>query len=803
MKSFYAVTLLIASMTLLNSTAPAFGVEQLDRVISMTGGGSTLSYNIATAMKSTGVSTTATGKVKAKLTRKGTAINEQLTIQLLNLVPNSPYQLMAFIGDSATPTLLNGFTTNADGTFTSTLKSMGGNANPALLNALGVLSNVREIDIVNGAGQTVLQADMVDPDKLTSSFKRRLDNTGIVVAAIGTLQIKATQKGIRFQLQVSGLTPLTPYQFLCNGQVLQKFTSDKKGKLKFKLTIPSGGNPDTSLDVFDIRELSLTDVTGAVVILLTGDSFPTVISTTPISGATGAAINGTITATFNKAMDPSTLSATTFTVQQGTTTYAGTVTYSGTTATFALASNLPANTVITATITTGAKDVAGTPLASNYSWTFTTLFLSNGNPPRVIATAPADKATNVALNRSVTATFDKAMDGTTINTTTFTVTQGVTPISGAVTYSGVTAVFKPTTNFAANSLFTATITTGVKDSVGNALLNNYTWAFTTGSTADAIPPTVLSTNPNNAATNVAINQTTNATFSEGMDPQTFIASNFFLTGPGATPVSGTVAYDVNSNIGSFVPSSNLAPNTLFTATVTTGVTDLAGNALAANKVWTFTTGTQLNQTKINLGSAGNFATLAGSTVTSVGPTVLNGDLGVSPGTAVTGFPPGMINGAIHAGDNTAAQAKVDLLAAYNDGASRLNPAVLPGNLGGLTLTPGLYKTASSTGINGTGPQAILTLDAQGDANAIFVFQMGTTLITTVGTQVVLSGGAKAANIYWQVGSSATLGTNSIFKGNVLADQSITVTTGVVLEGRVLTQVGGVTLDSNTITSPAP
>ena len=124
MKSFYAVTLLIASMTLLTSTAPAFGVEQLDRVISMTGGGSTLSYNIATAMKSTGVSTTATGKVKAKLTRKGTAINEQLTIQLLNLVPNSPYQLMAFIGDSATPTLLNGFTTNADGTFTSAIDNI-------------------------------------------------------------------------------------------------------------------------------------------------------------------------------------------------------------------------------------------------------------------------------------------------------------------------------------------------------------------------------------------------------------------------------------------------------------------------------------------------------------------------------------------------------------------------------------------------------------------------------------------------------------------------------------------------------
>jgi hypothetical protein len=133
----------------------------------------------------------------------------------------------------------------------------------------------------------------------------------------------------------------------------------------------------------------------------------------------------------------------------------------------------------------------------------------------------------------------------------------------------------------------------------------------------------------------------------------------------------------------------------------------------------------------------------------------------------------------------------------------LGAAVLPGNLGGLTFTPGLYKNSSSTMISGTGPNGILTLDAQGDANAVFIFQMGSTLTTDPGTQIVLSGSAKAANVYWQVGTSATLGTTCIFKGNILADQSITMTTGATLEGRALTRIGAVALDSNTITTPAP
>src|SRR5207248_2688817 len=186
--------------------------------------------------------------------------------------------------------------------------------------------------------------------------------------------------------------------------------------------------------------------------------------------------------------------------------------------------------------------------------------------------------------------------------------------------------------------------------------------------------------------------------------------------------------------------------------------------------------------------------------TNTGATTVTGDLGVSPGTAVTGFPPGTVTGTTHAGDAVAAQAQIDLTTAYNDAAGRSVGAVtVAGNLGGQTLTPGLYKSTSSLEIS----SGDLTLDAQGDANAVFIFQMGSTLTTTSGRQVILSGGAKAANIFWQVGSSATLGTTSVMKGTILALTSITATTGATVEGRLLARNGAVTLDSNLVGVAVP
>jgi hypothetical protein len=229
--------------------------------------------------------------------------------------------------------------------------------------------------------------------------------------------------------------------------------------------------------------------------------------------------------------------------------------------------------------------------------------------------------------------------------------------------------------------------------------------------------------------------------------------------------------------------------------------DLAGNTLIEDFTWVFTTGVTTAQQTLDFGTANAFAILAGSNVNNTGPSAITGDMGVSPGTAITGFPPGIITGSIFTGVGSAAgQAKEDLTAAFIEAAGRSTGSVsLPGDLSGLTLFPGLYTNSTSVMLS----SGSLTLDAQGDENAVFLFQVGSTLTTGSTTQVVLSGGAQASNIYWQVGSSATLGTTSMFAGNILAETSITLSTGAVLEGRALTQTAAVSLDSATITTSAP
>jgi type VI secretion system secreted protein VgrG len=205
------------------------------------------------------------------------------------------------------------------------------------------------------------------------------------------------------------------------------------------------------------------------------------------------------------------------------------------------------------------------------------------------------------------------------------------------------------------------------------------------------------------------------------------------------------------------------------------------------------------QAPVGLGTAGTFGVLAGTTVTNTGPSTISGNLGVSPGTAVTGFPPGTVsNGTIHSADGVAAGAQSDLTTAYNDAAGRSPTANVPAFIGaGQTLTPGVYKASSSLDVGGA-----LTLDADGDPDAVFIFQAPSTLITDSASSIVLSGDAQACNVFWQVGSSATLGTNSDFSGSILALTSISVNTGDTIAGRALARNGAVTLDDDVITVPA-
>lgn len=210
-------------------------------------------------------------------------------------------------------------------------------------------------------------------------------------------------------------------------------------------------------------------------------------------------------------------------------------------------------------------------------------------------------------------------------------------------------------------------------------------------------------------------------------------------------------------------------------------------------------GTKTNAQSISLGLAEDFAVLGATTVTNTGPTILNGDLGLFPGTSVTGFPPGIVNGTMFINDTMAMEAQAAALVAYNQLVGLVPTATLTGSLGGLTLLPGVYQITSSAQLNGT-----LTLNGNGMADPQFVFQIGSTLTTGSASSVVEINGANASNLYWQVGSSATLGTNSQFNGTLIANTSDTLTTGAtVTNGHIFALNGAVTLDSNIISVPEP
>jgi hypothetical protein len=425
--------------------------------------------------------------------------------------------------------------------------------------------------------------------------------------------------------------------------------------------------------------------------------------------------------------------------------------------------------------------------------------------PTVVSAIPPSSATGACPNTLVTVTFSKAMKASSINSTSYTLSgPGSVLVPGQVTYNAAshTAIFTPSATLALNTVYTATLTTAAVDLSGNALASDMVSSFTTGSTiCQPGPPIGISVGPPDGTNGICPNTVAVATFGTAMNPVTINATTFTLTGPGAASVAGQVTYDAPSRAAIFTPSSPLALSSSYDATLKTGAQDLFGNPTATPFGWTFITAAVACQTpQVALGSAADLVVLAGATVTNTGPTVITGaDLALSPGSAVTGFPPGTLTppAVMHVTDPTAAQAQVDLTTAYIYTAGLPGGAVLPGDMSGLTFTPGLYKTSSTVMLSAGN----VTLDAQGDVNAVFIFQVASTLTTIGGTHVVLAGGAQAKNVFWQTGSSATLGTNSIFKGTIMALQSITLQTGATLEGRVLARNGAVSLDSNPVTAP--
>lgn len=544
---------------------------------------------------------------------------------------------------------------------------------------------------------------------------------------------------------------------------------------------------------------------------------PTVTGTVNANGATNVAINTRIGATFSEAMDPATVTGATFTLRETVagTAVAGGVTYSGVSAAFAPSANLAPSTRYTVTIkggVNGAKDLAGNPMVNDYVWSWTTAATGaalDTTSPTVTLTVPANAAVGVLTNSKVSATFSEAMDPLTITNLIFTVKQGATPVSGTVIYSGVTGVFTPTTALAASTTYTATISTAAKDMAGNALASNYVWSFTTGAALDTTRPTVTITAPADAAVGVLTNATISANFSEPMDPLT-ITNLVFTVKQGVTPVPGAVVYSGATAV--FTPAAELAAGTTYTAAISAVAEDLAGNALASGLVpnpWTFTTAAIVIPPVIPpsaLGSAAAFGIMATSAITNTGAaTRINGDVSLEPGTS-NGLLPVQVNGTIHINDTVSHQARADLLAAYNtykslppgttvSGGADLG-ALYPGPAG---IPPGTYTSGSTMLVS-----TPLILNAGGNANAVWVFQIGSSLTTTA--NVVLANGAQAKNVFWVPTLDGTVGVGSTFYGTIISGRDVNAKTGAVINGRILagaTLAGTIALDTNTVNVPAP
>ncbi len=595
---------------------------------------------------------------------------------------------------------------------------------------------------------------------------------------------------------------------------------------------------------------------------------PTVTFVTPANASPGVAINRKVTATFSVPMSSATITAPgTFTVTGPfVTPVTGTVTYDGPsrTATFTPSVNLLNNTTYNITISTGAKNTAGTALANPFIWSFSTALTPDTTAPLVSFTAPANLDTSVAINRKIIATFNEAMDPATIVAANLTVTGPSGSVAGAVTYAaGSFAVtFSPSSNLATSATYTVMIKgpAGVTDLAGNFMAANYIWSFTTAAAPDTTKPQISSTNPADIATSVPIDHTVNATFSKAMNPLTITTANFTLM-DGVNSVAGTVAYDVPSNIATFTPLSPLAFSTTYTALITTGATDLAGNALGSGVVpnpWSFTTGAApVIPSPVPLGAAATFGSFGGGAgITNQGIlTKINGDIGTTgASTLMTGFHDlsvaytspnpgpaagctytetplniGLVNGTIYTAPppptvscpnegtaltfSIATQAAADALTAYNQLAGMpAGPDPGAGSLGGLTLAPGVYTAAGGAFLL---QGSDLTLDAKGNPNAVFVFQMASSLTVggpgaTAPRSVILINGAQAKNVFWQVGSAATINAagGGTMVGTIIAKSGATFSTAgnvniVTLNGRAIGLNASVTLVNTVINVPAP
>jgi hypothetical protein len=429
--------------------------------------------------------------------------------------------------------------------------------------------------------------------------------------------------------------------------------------------------------------------------------------------------------------------------------------------------------------------------------------------PSVSSTDPASGAIGVAVNADISALFSVTMKGGTASK--ISVKQGSTAVAGTSSYTGKTVSFNPTEDLLPNTMYTVTIEKSAVNESGASLLTDHSWNFTTGGLPDLILPTVTALSPLDDATGIARNKVLTINFSEAMKATTINNTTFTLT-EGGSSVAGVVDY--SGTTATFTASSVLKGGTVYTAKLSTGAQDMAGNAIAINKEWNFTTSaTASGLSSVDLGVAGDYVILAKTAINNSATSAVTGDLGISPaattyitGLALTDFTgyatSSQVTGKVYAADMAVptpvnlTTAVENMITAYNDAAGRVSPDFLElatGNIGGLTLTPGLYKWTTTVTI----PSDVII---SGGANDIWIFQISGDISMSSAVNITLSGGAQAKNIFWQVAGQATLGATSHFEGVILSMTGITFQTGASINGRALAQTA-VVLDNNAVTKP--
>ncbi|MCL7943686.1 ice-binding family protein [Marinobacter sp. ATCH36] len=440
----------------------------------------------------------------------------------------------------------------------------------------------------------------------------------------------------------------------------------------------------------------------------------------------------------------------------------------------------------------------------------------------VTSTGPADNATDVGTNTKVVAVFNKDMKRASLTGESFTLQGESGPaVSVDATYNAGTrtATLDPIDQggLGANEVYTATVTTAAEDESGANLLEDFQWTFTTGTTTDAESPTVISSSPAIDAIDVLRNTTVKVTFSEAMDPNTLTADSFELSkNPDGPVVSGNLRY-LNPTTVVLTPADDLEASTDYTLNLTTALADLAGNSLALVTIG-FTTGTDTSAgpAAVDLGTAENYVILAETGISTTGTTSITGDIAVSPidRTAITGFSETLsadetfatsplVTGQIFAANMTSptpanlTTAVSNMRTAYTDAETRVDPDFTElgaGEIGGLTLDPGLYKW-------GTGVLVTSDVTLNGSENDVWIFQIGQDLKLEDGKAIILTGGALPENVFWQVAGEVTLQAGTTFNGIILGKTGIVFKSGAVLNGRALAQTA-VTLISNDVTRPA-